>query len=381
MTGSLPKREGAGHGESPTRLAYHAQVHRAFQRPTWHHNSSTHIVHPPRSALMNSAPNLTLTAVPGLEVGHDTDTRRPTGCTVVLCREGATAGVDVRGAAPGTRETDLLAPENTVSQVHGLVLSGGSAFGLDSAGGVMRWLEEHGHGFPVGPVRVPIVPGAVIFDLLVGDGRVRPDASSGYRACERASSAPVEQGCVGAGAGATVGKLWGPTRAMKGGLGSAALQVGPWVVGALVVCNAIGDVVDPQTGQPIAGARIAPDRLKLVDTVRTQLSGTVGTHALAGSNTTIGVVGCNARLSKAQAKRLAQVGHDGWARTIRPVHTPMDGDTLFTLATARVSEEPDMLLLSTLAAEVVAQATVQAVRQATSLRLADAWWPCAGDRG
>lgn len=326
---------------------------------------------------MNADTALTLTAVPGLEVGHDTDSSRPTGCTVVLCRDGATAGVDVRGAAPGTRETDLLAPENTVSQVHGLVLSGGSAFGLDAAGGVMRWLEEHGHGFPVGPVRVPIVPGAVIFDLLVGDGRVRPDAESGYRACQRASSAPVEQGCVGAGAGATVGKLFGPTRAMKGGVGSVAVRVGPWVVGALVVCNAIGDVVDPATGRLIAGARTSPESVDLIDTVQAQLRGVPGTGALTGGNTTIGVVGCNARLTKAQAKRLAQVGHDGWARTLRPVHTPMDGDTLFALATGQTGEEPDMVLLCTLAAEAVAQATLQAVRQAQPLRLGNAWWPAA----
>jgi L-aminopeptidase/D-esterase-like protein len=322
---------------------------------------------------------LTLTAVPGLEVGHDTDTRRPTGCTVVLSRNGATAGVDVRGAAPGTRETDLLAPENTVSQVHGILLSGGSAFGLDAAAGVMRWLDEHDIGFPVGPLRVPIVPGAVIFDLLVGNGRIRPDADSGYRACVNASTAPVEQGCVGAGTGATVGKLFGPTRAMKGGVGSAALQVGPWVVGALVVCNAVGDVVDPKTGVVIAGARTSPDSLTCLNTVQAQLSGSGGAQGIAGANTTIGVVGCNARLTKAQATRLAQVGHDGWARTIRPVHTPMDGDTLFALATGREHTEPDMMLLSTLAAEVVALATVQAVRQAKSLRLDAGWWPAAAE--
>lgn len=328
---------------------------------------------------MPSTAPLTLTAVPGLLVGHDTDPRRPTGCTVVLCPAGATAGVDVRGAAPGTRETDLLAPENTVSQVHGVLLSGGSAFGLDAAGGVMRWLEEHGHGFAVGPLRVPIVPGAVIFDLLVGDGRIRPDAESGYRACVNATAAPVAQGCVGAGTGATVGKLFGPARAMKGGVGSAAVQVGPWVVGALVVCNAIGDVVDPHTGQLMAGARTSPDSLSLVDTVQAQLRGACGHGALAGGNTTIGVVGCNARLSKAQARRLAQVGHDGWARTIRPVHTPMDGDTLFSLATAQVTDEPDMMLLSTLAAEAVALATVQAVREANALHAGDQWWPAALD--
>ena len=326
-----------------------------------------------------AAPTLTLTSVPGLEVGHDTDPRRPTGCTVVLCREGATAGVDVRGAAPGTRETDLLAPENTVSQVHGILLSGGSAFGLDAAGGVMRWLEEHGHGFAVGPLRVPIVPGAVIFDLLVGDGRIRPDVEAGYRACQQASAAPVEQGCVGAGAGATVGKLFGPSLAMKGGLGSAAIQVGEWIVGALVVCNALGDVVDPATGHLVAGARTQPDGLQLLDAVRTQMAGQSATRLQAGSNTTIGVIGCNARLSKAQAKRLAQVGHDGLARTIRPVHTPMDGDTLFALATGQVTTEPDLMLLSTLAAEAVAQATLQAVRQARTLRTDAGWWPAASD--
>jgi L-aminopeptidase/D-esterase-like protein len=176
-----------------------------------------------------------------------------------------------------------------------------------------------------------------------------------------------------------VGKLFGPTRAMKGGVGSVALQVGPWVVGALVVCNAIGDVVDPATGRLIAGARISPERVELIDTVQAQLRGASGTGALTGGNTTIGVVGCNARLTKAQAKRLAQVGHDGWARTLRPVHTPMDGDTLFALATARVNEEPDMMLLSTLAAEAVAQATLQAVRQAQPLRVGNAWWPAARD--
>lgn len=327
----------------------------------------------------SAASALSLTSVPGLEVGHDTDPRRPTGCTVVLCRDGATAGVDVRGAAPGTRETDLLAPENTVNQVHGILLSGGSAFGLDAAGGVMRWLEERGHGFAVGPLRVPIVPGAVIFDLLVGDGRIRPDAEAGYRACQQASTAPVEQGSLGAGAGATVGKLFGPALAMKGGVGSAAIQVGEWVVGALVVCNALGDVVDPATGRLVAGARTQPDGLHLLDAVQAQMAGQSTTHLQAGSNTTIGVIGCNARLSKAQAKRLAQVGHDGLARTIRPVHTPMDGDTLFALATGHVTKDPDLMLLSSLAAEAVAQATLQAVRMARSLRTDAGWWPAAGD--
>ena len=328
--------------------------------------------------------NNTLTAVQGLQVGHHTDPRRPTGCTVVLTPSGSVAGVDVRGAAPGTRETDLLHPSNTVQHIHGLVLSGGSAFGLDAASGVMRWLEEQGHGLPVGPVRVPVVPAAVVFDLWVDDfegaaflngQRVRPDAQAGYQACQAASSAPVPQGNVGAGAGATIGKLNGPHCAMKGGLGSASLTVNGVTVAALIVCNALGDVVDPRTGQLLAGARIAPDSRELLDIRQAQLTGHAKPNPTAGSNTTIGVIATDAVLSKPQAHRLAQVAHDGLARSIYPVHTPMDGDTLFALGTGASGQTADMMLLSTLAAEVTAMAVVNAVQAAQELRLGNQWWP------
>jgi len=324
--------------------------------------------------------NATLTQISGILVGHFTDTRRPTGCTVVLAPDGAVAGVDVRGAAPGTRETDLLAPGNSVQQVHAVLLSGGSAYGLDAASGVMRWLEEHGHGLTVGPVRVPIVPAAVVFDLLVDElsqnsPRIRPDAQAGYLACVNASSDPVLDGNVGAGAGATVGKMNGPDCAMKGGVGSAALTVNGVTVAALVVCNALGDVVDPLTGQLLAGARCAPDRLELLDIRRAQLAGHVTPQVPLGSNTTIGVVATDAVLTKTQAQRLAQVAHDGLARSIRPVHTPLDGDTLFALGTGTSGQVADMMLLSTLAAEVTAMAVVQAVTSAAELRLGQQWWP------
>lgn len=326
--------------------------------------------------------NNTLTAVAGLQVGHFTGSRRPTGCTVILTPQGAVAGVDVRGAAPGTRETDLLAPSNTVQQVHAIMLSGGSAYGLDAASGAMHWLEAHGHGLVVGPARVPIVPAAVIFDLWVDDfanhsntPRIRPDAQAGYQACVNASSATVAQGNVGAGAGATIGKMNGPQCAMRGGLGSAALCVNGVTVAALVVCNAVGDVVNPLTGELLAGARQSPDTRALRDIRQAQLNGHTTPALQTGSNTTIGVVATDAVLTKSQAQRLAQVAHDGLARSIRPVHTPMDGDTLFALSTGTLGQTADMMLLSTLAAEVTAMAVVNAVQAAQDLRLGDQWWP------
>jgi L-aminopeptidase/D-esterase-like protein len=326
--------------------------------------------------------NTSLTSLQGILVGHYTDNRRPTGCTVVLCPQGAVAGVDVRGAAPGTRDTDALSPSNTVQEVHGVLLTGGSAYGLDAAGGVMRWLEERGHGLKVGPAIVPIVPAAVIFDLWVDDfsksPRIRPDAEAGYLACLAASSEPVEQGNVGAGAGATLGKLNGPDCAMKGGIGSASLCVHGVTVAALVVCNALGDVVDPQTGQLLAGARVSADSRALLEIRQAQLKGHGIAKPLAGSNTTIGVVATDAVLTKPQAHRLAQVAHDGLARSIRPVHTPMDGDTLFTLGTGTSGQAADMMLLSTLAAEVTAMAVVNAVRAAKELRFGKGWWPAMG---
>ena len=338
---------------------------------------------------MKAIHNNSLTSLQGILVGHYTDLRRPTGCTVVLCPEGAIAGVDVRGAAPGTRDTDVLSPSNTVQEVHGVLLTGGSAYGLDAAGGVMRWLEERGHGFQLGPAIVPIVPAAVIFDLWVDDfsdaltksaknPRIRPDVEAGYLACQAASSEPVIQGNVGAGTGATLGKLNGPDCAMKGGIGSASLCVNGVTVAALVVCNALGDVIDPLTGQLLAGARIYADSRTLLDIRQAQLKGHSIAKPQVGSNTTIGVVATDAVLTKPQAYRLAQVAHDGLARSIRPVHTPMDGDTLFALGTGSSGQAADMMLLSTLAAEVTAMAVVNAVRAAKDLRFGQGWWPAMG---
>lgn len=319
-----------------------------------------------------------ITDVAGVEVGHFTDDRRPTGCSVVIVRDGAVAGVDVRGAAPGTRETDLLAPTNVVDRVHAILLAGGSAWGLDAAAGVMRWLEEQGIGYPAGPVRVPIVPGAVLFDLMVGDPSIRPNADSGYRACELASSRPPAQGNVGAGTGASIGKIFGMDRAMRGGIGTASLTIDGVTVGALVACNALGDVIDPDTGQIVAGAR-TPDGKSLLDSRRALLRGDPLTQVLAGANTTIGVIATDAVITKAQASRLATVGHDGLARSINPVHTLSDGDTLFALGTGRTGRELGMMALATMAAEVTALAVLQAVRAARALQLGKLHLPAAGD--
>lgn len=324
-----------------------------------------------------------LTDVAGLLAGHFTDPRAPTGCSVVLCPQGAVAGVDVRGAAPGTRETDLLKTDNLVERVHAVLLSGGSAFGLDAAGGVMRWLDEHGHGLAVGPARVPIVPAAVLFDLWLGHG-VRPDAAAGHAACvAAAAAAPTQvlaQGCVGAGAGATVGKLFGIGRAMKGGIGTASLTVGGVTVGALVAVNAIGDVTEPATGQLLAGAR-TEDGARLQHTARSIVEGLVPVTPPVGTATTIGVVATDAVLTKAQANRLATVAHDGLARSIHPVHTMSDGDTLFALATGRSGVPAAMNVLGTLAVEVVARAVVNAVLHASGLPGLPAWRDMAGRSG
>jgi len=320
----------------------------------------------------------------GLQVGHFTHSQRLTGCSVVLAPEGAVAAVDVRGAAPGTRETDLLDPSNLVERVHAVLLSGGSAFGLDAASGVMRWLDEHDIGFETGYGRVPIVPAAVLFDLPVvrpGDqANIRPDADAGYAACQGASSHMPAAGNVGAGAGASVGKLFGLNRAMKGGIGNASVRVGPWVVGALVACNAIGDVLDPVTGQVIAGARTA-DGQSLLDTQAALLRGERSTRPMPGTNTTIGVVATNATLSKAQAKRLAISAHDGLARSIRPAHTTLDGDTLFALATCSETSAPDLMLLTVMAAEATALATVNAICQAQGIATTLGVLPAAKELG
>jgi L-aminopeptidase/D-esterase-like protein len=305
-----------------------------------------------------------ITDVAGLAVGHFTHPLRPTGCTVVLCEAGAVCGVDVRGGAPGTRETDLLKSENTVERVHAVLLTGGSAFGLDAAGGVMRWLDERGHGLVVGPARVPIVPAAVLFDLWLGDARIRPGADAGHAACESASCAPPAEGNVGAGAGASVGKMFGIERAMKGGIGGASVRVGAVTVAALVAVNAIGDVIGAD-GQPIAGARTADGR-RLVGTAASLLAGDGPARLMAGMATTIGVVATDAALTKAQANKLATLAHHGLSRAVNPL-TVHDGDTLFALATGGAGVPGDPVTLGTMAADCVARAIRNAVWAATGL--------------
>jgi L-aminopeptidase/D-esterase-like protein len=300
-----------------------------------------------------------LTDIAGISVGHAAAPGRPTGCTVVLCSQGVVCGVAVRGGAPGTRETDLLRPENTVQQVHAVLLTGGSAFGLDAASGVMRWLDERGHGLTVGPaelqLRVPIVPAAVLFDLWVGDPRIRPDAATGYAACQAASTQTPAQGRAGAGLGAMVGKMFGLQQASPGGIGTASLRVGRITVAALVAVNAIGDVV-AEDGSVLAGAK-NPHH---ISSTQALLAGLGPAHAMAGMATTIGVLATDAHLSKAQATQLANLAHHGLARAVNPL-TPHDGDTLFALATGSSGKAGDLSALGAMAAEVVARAIRNAV--------------------
>jgi L-aminopeptidase/D-esterase-like protein len=308
-----------------------------------------------------------ITDVQGVKVGHFTESRRPTGCTVLLFEKGATAGVDVRGSAPGTRETDLLNPINTVQQVQAILLAGGSAFGLDAASGVVRFLDEHRLGYAVGDIVVPIVPAAILYDLGVGDPKIRPTAESGYKACQAATSERVPEGNVGAGAGATIGKMFGPKQAMKSGLGSASIRVGNTgiVVGALVAVNAVGDVVDPKTGKIIAGAR-KPDGSGFMDSMARIREG-YSVRADGATNTTIGVVATNVALDKPQATKVAQMAHDGLARTIYPVHTPSDGDTIFAVATGTIPVRANYGAIGALAAEAMAQAVLRAVMNARGI--------------
>ncbi len=308
-----------------------------------------------------------ITEVAGIKVGHFTDSRRPTGCTVILCEEGAVGGVDVRGSAPGTRETDLLDPLNLLQQVHAVVLSGGSSFGLDTATGVVRWLEERGIGFPTGAAKIPIVPAAILYDLGVGDPKIRPDAEAGYKACQAASANAPAEGNVGAGAGATVGKLFGMKRAMKGGVGAASIKLPTGLtVGAIVAVNAVGDIIDPATGKIVAGAR-TPDGKKLQDGMAALARGETIPPLLGGTNTTIGVVATDAKLDKAQANKVAQMAHDGLARAINPSHTMYDGDTIFALATGKFARTVNVTLVGALAAEAMAQAVVRAVKAAKGI--------------
>ncbi len=336
-----------------------------------------------------------LTAVPRILVGHAEMPGRPTGCTVIRIQAAggrppsAVAAVDVRGGAPGSRETELLAPQNLVEEAHAIVIAGGSAFGLDAASGAMRWLEENGIGFDVGVAKVPIVPSAILFDLPVGGKpEIRPDAGCGYRAAAAAGAGPVKEGNFGAGAGASVGKLRGMELAMKGGIGSAALAIPTGggnpelVIAALVAVNSLGDVIDPATGQVLAGVREPQGGLA---DVRRLLRGEKARDAFAGRekenagrNTTLAVIATNARLTKAQAQKVAQMAQDGLARAISPAHTPYDGDTVFVLATgdldpanaagAAAGAAPDDLLrIGALAAEALSEAIVRAVNAAEGL--------------
>jgi L-aminopeptidase/D-esterase-like protein len=315
-----------------------------------------------------------ITDVPGIQVGHAQDDEALTGCTVVLCRKGAVGGVDVRGGAPGTRETDLLNPLNLVEKVHAVVLAGGSAFGLEAASGVMRYLEEHKIGFNTGVARVPIVPSAILFDLSLGRADRRPDAEMGYQAAASASTVPPREGNFGVGTGASIGRILGLNQAMKTGVGTASIDIGGGViVSAIVAVNAFGDVVDPQTGAILAGARSRKsksmrvgepgyfgDTLKIMKTLYGRTTMAVATHF----NTVIGVVATNAKFNKAEATKIAQMAHDGLARTVRPAHTMLDGDTIFALSTGR--RLADVSTVGAYAAEVTAQAIVRAVRMAAS---------------
>jgi L-aminopeptidase/D-esterase-like protein len=312
-------------------------------------------------------PDGSLTDVGGIRVGHFTDTRRPTGCTVVIFDKPAVAGVDVRGAAPGTRETDLLNPINTVQHVNAILLSGGSAFGLDAASGVMRYLEERGHGFRMGPIVIPIVPAAILFDLNIGDPKIRPNAESGYAACQSASDANVPEGTVGAGSGATVGKLFGMHSAMKSGIGTASVKIGKTglIVGAIIAVNSVGDVVDVKTGDILAGARTS-DGNRFRNCMTQIISGSKK-EARPGENSAIGIVATNAALNKNQVTRMAQMAHDGLARTINPVHTDLDGDTIFAASTGASQSQADLTTIGSVAAEVVSRAVLRAVFAATGI--------------
>ncbi len=315
-----------------------------------------------------------ITDVRGIEVGHAQDNEALTGCTVILCRKGATAGVDVRGGAPGTRETDLLSPVNLVDKVHAVVLAGGSAFGLDAASGVMKYLEENKIGFNTGAAKVPIVPSAILYDLNIGRADVRPDPAMGYDAAASASSDAPAEGNFGAGTGASVGKMFGANLSTKSGVGTASMNIGGGViVGALVVVNTWGDVIDPHTNEIIAGLRsgkVGPLRVggneQFADTLA-MMKKPVGRNLLgfaSRANTVIGVVATNAKLTKTQATKVAQMAQDGIARTMRPAHSMLDGDAIFALSTG--ARKADVTTIGAFAAEVIVESVLRAVRNSRS---------------
>jgi L-aminopeptidase/D-esterase-like protein len=318
--------------------------------------------------------SISIPQVPGIKVGHATNADALTGCTVILCPDGAVGGIEQRGGAPGTRETDLLRPLHLVEKVHAVMLSGGSAFGLDAAAGVMQYLEEKNIGFDTGVARVPIVPAAILFDLGIGDPAIRPDAKMGYEACENASSDPPAEGNVGAGTGCTVGKILGNKQSMKSGIGTASINIGAGIIlGAIVAVNAFGDVIDPKPGKIIAGARalkVGPVQLGIDGyfantlSVMRSLIGRTALNFASRSNTVIGVVATNAKLDKSQANKVAQMAHNGLARTIQPTHTMFDGDTIFALSTGR--KNVDVNIIGAYASEVMAEAVLSAVWAAKS---------------
>lgn len=320
-----------------------------------------------------------ITDVPGLKVGHAHDLDALTGCTVVLCEEGAVGGVDVRGGAPGTRDLEPLESPRLVERVHAIVLTGGSAFGLACCEGVMHYLEERGVGFDVGVTKVPIVAGAVIFDLWLGNPKVRPDAGMGYRACELASSEEKRHGNVGAGMGATVGKLYGPRSAMKAGLGMSSVKLSCGATaGALAVVNAFGDVVDFCTGKILAGSR-RPGTAELVDTAKALMEGERPPGFRPGQNTTLVVVATDARLTKEGAIKLAQLAHSGMAKSISPAHTMFDGDVAFCLSTGEV--KADLVALGAAVERAVCEAIVDAAKSAEGVAGLPAWREIFGEEG
>ena len=302
--------------------------------------------------------------IQGIKIGHAEELEAATGCTVIICEEGAVAGVDVRGGAPGTRETDLLNPVNMVDKIHAVLLTGGSAFGLDAAGGVMKYLEEKGVGFDVGVTKVPIVCGAALFDLVIGNHKIRPNKEMGYEACINSSKESFTEGNVGAGAGATIGKVLGPEFAMKGGLGTYTIKVGDLIVGAVVAVNCLGDVLDFETGKVVGGV-LSENRKSIRNTEEIMMSRYDNKNNLFNGNTTIGAIVTNAKITKAEANKVASMAHNGFAMAIHPVHTMFDGDTVFCLSTGKI--EADVNVIGSLAARVMEKAIVSAVKNAEGI--------------
>jgi len=305
-----------------------------------------------------------ITEIEDIQIGHAQNLQAATGCTVIIAKQGAVAGVDVKGGAPSTRETDLLSPQNLVEKIHAVTLSGGSAFGLDASAGVMKYLEEKEIGFDVQVTKVPIVCAASLFDLTFGDHEVRPDKNMGYEACLNSEDNEVEQGNVGAGCGATVGKILGLDRAMKGGLGTYALQVGAVKIGAVVAVNCLGDVIDYKTGNILAGV-LNETHTEFIDTSKIMLDNIEQKKNLFSGNTTIGTIITNAKLTKSKANKIASIAQNGYAKTIRPAHTIFDGDTIFVMSTGKV--EADISTIGMLATDVLAKALISAIKNTDSL--------------